>query len=202
VTGKPNEVGSQTLSVYSPTSFKIVANHNKNLVDPTVPPGKIKSYPCIQRNYSSRPVDSFTTLTATWSTNYPNIGEWDGAFDIWLGAWGNILGELMVWTHNRYNGPLPPKNAIESTSASIDGNTFVAWRRPLNPNDSRWYVALSMTNPKPEGTLDLVSVFRWLAGKGWLKATDLIAAVEYGVEIAHTGGVEGTFLVDYTLQDS
>lgn len=201
MTGKPNEVGSQLLSVYSPTSFKVVASHNKNLIDPTVQPGKIKSYPDIQRNYTGRTVDSFTTLHASWSTKYPAKGEWDGAFDIWLGAWGNILGELMVWTHDRYNGPLPPKNATESDSASIDGNTFVAWRRPLNKDDPRWYIALSMTNPKPEGALDLAAVFRWLVGKGWLKGTDLIAAVEYGVEIANTGGTEETFWVDYTLTD-
>jgi hypothetical protein len=57
-----------------------------------------------------------------------------------------------------------------------------------------------MNTKTPAGTLDLLAVFRWLVGKGWLKATDKVAAIEYGVEIANTAGGPQTFrLNNYTL---
>lgn len=181
------------MHVYSPHSWYVVANHSRT----DVRPGSIKSYPDTQRNFTNRSIDSFTEMTASWETTYPDVGEYNGCFDIWVGGIGSrCTAELMLWTNHRYNGPIPPKNATESVKAEIGGQGFAAWRRPLNAGDSRWYIALAMNPMRPAGQLDLLAVFRWLVSKGWLTGTDLIAAVEYGVELANTAGEERTYFVD------
>lgn len=190
-----DESGPQAIYATGPDSWYVVANHSK----PGVPPGKIKSYPDTQRNFKDRTVDSFGKIVAQYSMTCPDVGEWDAAFDIWVGGIGSkSTAEVMVWTHHRYNGPLPPKNAIESTTVTIDGQGFTAWRRK-NGNGGD-YIALAMNPMKPVGSIDLLKVFRWLVEKGWLKGTDLVAAIEYGVEIANTAGGPQTFtLNNYTL---
>lgn len=192
------ESGTQTLYAASPSKWAVVANHSRT----DVRPGSIKSYPDTQQNYTNRPIDSFTEMTASWSTEFPAVGEWFGAFDNWVGGIGSkCTAEVMIWTHHRYNGKLPPSNATESTTVEIAGHRFVAWRRPLNDKGlGQQYIALSMLDHKPVGSLDVLAVFKWLVSKGWLKGSDLVAAIEYGVEIANTAGEERTFTVnDYTL---
>lgn len=191
------EAGPQRIDVWSPHRWSVTANHSR--LD--VRPGSIKSYACTRKDFTNRSIDSFTDLSSSWATTYPAVGEFNGAFDIWVGGVGSkCTAELMLWTNHRYNGPLPPSNATESVKVDIDGQGFTAWRRPLNAGDSRWYIALAMNPMQPAGSLDLLAVFRWLVGKGWLKGTDTIAAVEYGIELANTVGEERTYsLDDYQL---
>lgn len=193
------QAGTQKLEVWGPGNWRTTSDHSRT----DVPPGAIKSYPCTQRNFKDRMIASFTEVTARYDATCPPVGEWNAAFDIWLGAWGAIKGELMVWTDHRYNGPLPPKNATESTTVTIDGQGYIAWRRPLNKDDPRWYIALAMTPMRAAGEVDLLAIFKWLVEKGWLKGTDLIAAIEFGIEQANTitptGGPQVFWLNDYEL---
>lgn len=188
--------GTQTMHVYGTGSWQVVANHSL----PGVPPGSIKSYPDTQRNFTNRSIDSFTQITADYDMTCPPVGEWDAAFDVWIGGIGSkSTAEVMVWTQNRYNGPLPPGSALEAVSVTIDGQGFIAWRRK-NGNGGD-YIALAMNPQKSAGQLDLLAVFRWLVSKGWLRGTDLVAAVEFGVEIANTAGSEQRFTLNsYTLK--
>lgn len=192
---KAAEAGTQTISALSPGQWTVVANHSR----PDVPAGSIKSYPDTQRNFTNRSIDSFTQIVADYSMTCPPVGEWDAAFDIWVGGIGSkSTAEVMVWTHHLYNGPLPPKNALESTTVTIDGQGFTAWRRK-NGNGGD-YIALVMNPLKAAGSLDLLKIFRWLVDKSWLKGSDLVAAIEFGVEIANTNGGPQTFqLNSYTL---
>lgn len=189
------EAGSQSIHAYGPDSWYVDANHSRT----DVRPGSIKSYPDTQRNFKDRPIDSFTQITAEYATTSPTVGEYDWAFDVWVGGiGGKSTAEVMFWVQHRYNGVLPPKNALESTTVTIDGQGFIAWRRK-NGNGGD-YIALVMTPMKAAGSLDLLAVFRWLTSKGWLKGSDLVAAVEFGVEIANTAGGPQTFTLDnYTL---
>lgn len=191
------EAGTQEIRAYSPHSWEVDANHSRT----GVRPGSIKSYPDTQYNFTNRTIDSFTEITTSWSMTSPPVGEWNECFDIWIGGIGSkCTAELMLWTNHRYNGVLPPKNATESVRLTIDDRDFIAWRRPLNAGDSRWYIALAMVPMQAEGKLDLLKVFRALVARGWLKGTDKVAAIEYGIEIANTAGEEQTFrLNDYQL---
>lgn len=130
----------------------------------------------------------------------PAVGEWNASYDIWVNGFGKgSTAEVMIWTDHRYPARIPPSNATESVQVTIDGRVFTAWRRPAHPGGS--YIALAMNTKSPAGKLDVLAVLRWLVGKGWLKSTDKIAAVEYGVEIANTPvGKPQTFrLNDFTL---
>jgi predicted chitinase len=191
------EAGTQTITATSPGSWVVVADHSR----PDVRPGSIKSYPDTQKNFTDRAIDSFTEITAAFDMTCPPVGEWNSAFDIWINGIGSkCTHEIMVWVDHRYNGVLPPKNATEATTVTIDGQGYTAWRRPLNPGDTRSYIALAMNPMKAAGTVDLLKVFKELVRLGWLKGTDKVAAIEYGVEIASTAGGPQTYrLNQYTL---
>lgn len=185
-------VGSQTLKVWGTNRWEVLADHN----NAPAAPGAIKSYACTQRNFVNRTIDSFTEIVAAFDMTNPKAGEWDAAFDIWWGTWGAITGEFMVWPDHLYNGALPPKNVTESTTVTIDGQSYIAWRRPLNSGDPRWYIALVMNTKTAAGTVNLLNLFKWLVEKGWVKGTDLVAAIEFGVEIANGGGSPQTHRVN------
>jgi hypothetical protein len=173
----------------------VVADHSKA----GARPGSIKSYPDTQRNFTDRPIESFTEITARYSMTNPAVGEWNAAFDIWIGAIGSkSTAEVMIWTDHRYNGVIPPANAIQSTTVEIDGQGYTAWWR-RNGNGGN-YIALAMNPLRPAGTINALKVLRWLVDVGWLKGTDKVAAIEYGIEIANTAGGPQTFrLNSYTL---
>lgn len=189
------EAGAQTMYASSPGKWQVVANHSK----PDARPGSIKSYPDTQRNFTDRPIDSFTEIVAEYSMTNPPVGEWNAAFDIWINAIGSkSTAEVMVWTDHRYNGVIPPANAIQSTTVDIDGQQYNAWWR-RNGNGGN-YIALAMNPMHAAGRVDLLKIFRWLVEAGWLKGTDKVSAIEYGVEIANTAGGPQTFrLNSYTL---
>jgi hypothetical protein len=193
-------LGEQTLTVYGADSFEVEHDHN---YAPPESAGAIKSYPCIQRNLNPpRTIDSFTEVTASFKFTAPDDagGEWNRAFDVWTGKWGGLTGELMVWTDHKYNGTLPPKNAVVSDRPTIGGQRYIAWKRPLNPGDTRPYIAFVMDPLVAEGSVDLLAIFRWCVAKGWLKGTDTIAAFEYGVELANGAGKKRIHqLTNYTL---
>lgn len=198
--------GPQRLDVYDAKRWCVVADHAiPDVPKGTAPPGKIKAYPCTQRNFSHRSIESFKVITADWATRFPDVGEWDGAFDNWFGGIGSpSTAEVMVWTHHKYNGVLPPPNAVDVASPVISGQSYKAWRRK-NGNGGD-YIALVMDPMRPAGSVDLLAIFRWLVSKTWLKATDEIAAIEYGVEIANTktpaGGPQVFWLDSYNLTAS
>lgn len=192
-------LGEQTLRVYGSDEFEVEHDHNYALDAP----GAIKSYPCIQRNLNPpRAIDSFTEVEASFTFTAPDDagGEWNRAFDVWTGKWGGLTGELMVWTDHRYNGSLPPKSAVDVDHPVIAGQKYIAWKRPLNKDDTRPYIALVMDPLVTEGAVDLLAIFRWCVSKGWLKGTDTIAAIEYGVELANGAGKRRIHrLSNYTL---
>lgn len=182
------EAGTQTMYADGPGSWYVVADHSKA----GARPGSIKSYPDTQRNFTGRSIDSFTEITAEYDMSCPPVGEWDAAFDIWIGGIGSkSTAEVMVWTDQRYNGKLPPANAVKTDTVTIGGQTFIAWTRK-NGNGGD-YIALVMTPVKPAGSVDLLKIFKYLVSLGWLRSTDLVAAIEYGVEIANTAGGPQTF---------
>ena len=190
------EAGSQTLFAYGSARWYVEANHSRTDI-PVNRRGSIKSYPCTQKNFD-RPIDSFSKIRSSWSTTCPASGEWNASYDIWINGFGKgSTAEVMIWTDHRYPARIPPSNAAESAKVTIDGRAFTAWRRESHPGGS--YIALVLDTKAPAGKLDLLAVFDWLVGKGWLKGTDKISAIEYGIEIANTVGPQRFHLNDFTL---
>lgn len=193
-------LGEQTLKVYGPGEWEVEHDHN---YAPVASQGAIKSYPCSEHDFDPpRTIDSFAEIVASFKFSAPDDagGEWNRAFDVWTGKRGGKTGEIMVWTDHRYNGSLPPKNAVETNWPVIGGQRFIAWKRPLNVGDIRPYIAFVMDPLVAEGTVDLLAIFKWCVSKGWLKGTDTIAAIEYGIELAHGAGKKRIHRLDnYTL---
>jgi hypothetical protein len=186
------ESGPQSIHVCSAKSWYVVANHPK----PGADRHSIKSYPDTQKLFSNPRIGSFNTVTSTWAHEAPAVGEWNASYDIWLNNWNT---ELMIWTDHRYGGdrpaPLPPGDAQETATVTIDGQPYKAWRRS---NGS--YIALVMDPMRSSGSVDLKKVFDWLVSKNWLQSTNTLQAIDYGIEIADTGGVPRTFyLNDFSL---
>lgn len=189
------ESGPQTIFACSPFSWYVTAQHPA----PGGRTGSIKSYPDTQRNFTDRTIDSFTVISSSFDTTAPAVGEWDAAYDVWVNGIGSkSTAEIMVWTSHRYNGVLPPPNALETKTVTVDGQTYKAWMRK-NGNGGN-YIALVMDPVRPKGTVDLLKVFDTVAGFGWVKTSDRVAAIEFGFEIADTAGATRTFkLNDYAL---
>jgi hypothetical protein len=190
------EAGPQKISVCSARSWFVESTQPK----PGSDPHSIKSYPDTQVLYQNPTIGSLVSssepLVAKWAHEAPARGEWNFSFDIWHKGWSK---ELMIWTDHRYGGdrpaPLPPGDAQETATVTIDEHSFVAWNRS-NGN----YIALVMTKSTPSGQLDLKKVYQKLIELGWMATGDTLQAIDYGVEIADTKGVpEKFYLNDFDI---
>jgi hypothetical protein len=194
------EAGTQTMCAQSYKQWTVVANHPK----PGADKHSIKSYPDTQKLFSDPKLSSLTTVSSSFSQTTPTVGEWNWSYDIWMNGWST---ELMIWTQHRYGGenaaPLPPGDAQETATVTINGIAYTAWRRDREVEGDRNYIALVMDETHASGTVNLRAVFDWLISKGWLQAAATLQAVDYGVEIADTAGGPQTFkLNDFSLSTS
>jgi len=50
------------------------------------------------------------------------------------------------------------------------------------------------------GTLDLLSFFNYIIDKAWIPSTSTLGAIDYGIELVSTDGMDATFeLNDFSL---
>jgi hypothetical protein len=192
------EAGPQTIKVCSASSWYVEANHPKPGV-PADREGSVKSYPCTQVLFSKPALSTLTSLTSRWAHEAPASGYWNACYDIWLGGLGSAsTAEIMIWTDKRYPAPLPPSNALKVSNLTLGGRNYTAWtRKNSNGGD---YIALVDNENRPAGEVDLLAVFKWLASLGWIKMSDTLACVNYGIEISSTKATPATFwLNDFKL---
>jgi len=182
------EAGPQELTVYSSRSFSVRSTQPK----PGANPHSVKSYPDIQYLFPNRPISSFTKISSTFGHYAPSGGEWNAAYDIWLGGLGSkSTAEVMIWTDHRYPGPLPPANAVKSDTVKLNGITYTSWtRKNSNGGD---YIALVAQQTGSEGVVDILGVFKYLMTIGWISKDSTLAAIDYGIEISSTLGVPAIF---------
>lgn len=184
------EAGPQTLKVCDETSWYVETNQPKVGV-PENRWGSVKSYPCTQWLFPKTPISSLKTMSLRYAHEIPVMGPkgyWNAAVDAWIGGLGSSsTAEVMVWPDYVYPGPLPPSGALKTDTVTLGGITYVAWtRKNSNGGDYIALVAKDKANMRSSGTIDLLAVFKYLTSLGWLKTTDTIAAVNYGIEISST----------------
>lgn len=75
-----------------------------------------------------------------------------------------------------------------TTTVTFGGRSYAVWKT----SDSH-YIAFVPAAPITSGTIDLLRIFKWIIGKGWLGATATLGQICYGVEIVSTNGVKQTF---------
>lgn len=173
---------TQTLYACSYSNWYAVANMNNDNGD-----GHVKTYPNSHRDFDNHPeISSLHSVTSTFAESSPDFGIYEDAYDIDI----NVVSkdhptELMIWTHNHGQSP---GGSLQGT-VTLDGRAWQVWKGV----GSFTYVAIVAEQPFTSGTLDLLSVFNWLIGKGWIPANSTLDQVCFGAEIVSTNGAPATF---------
>lgn len=190
------EAGPQSIHACGYNSWYVVSDQPQIANNP----GSIKTYPDTQKNFNQT-IGSFNSITSTFAHSAPAVGEWNFAYDIWLnGLATSSSTEVMIWTDHRYPGTLPPGGAQDTRTPTIDGISYKAWRR--SNGNGGWYIGLAMTEKRNTGAVNLLHVFDYLSSQGWTSDSTKVSAIEYGVEIAWTGGPQTFRLNNYSLVTS
>jgi hypothetical protein len=182
-----SEAGPQTIYVCNSSSWYVISNQPNLSSDQ----GSVKTYPSAGEFFSgTQSISSFSNITSTFGVSIPALGEWDAGYDIWTNNWAD---ELMIQndTHEHPEDPAP----AGSVPVTIDGISYHALQ--VNPK----FTVLIMNNYVASGSVSILHVFQWLESKGWMKSSDTLTAIGYGVEISVTEnapGVQGPERLDVT----
>lgn len=175
---------SQTLYVCDYGNWYVVANMNNDSHD-----GAVKTYPNVHRDFNDAPmISSFQTITSSFAHTAPapHVGIYEFAYDIWLnGVASNGSTEIMIWTDNYKQVP----SGSSMDTVSYDGRSYDVYK-------SGSYIAFVDTANVASGTLDLLKFFQYVIDKGWIPATSTLGAIDYGVELVSTDGMDVTFEVN------
>ena len=147
----------------------------------------VKTYPCVQMNYNSQALTSFTRLTSTFAESMPGGSanyDAEAAYDIWLDSY---KVEVMIWVDN--HGRVPAGNIL--TRVKIGGQLFTIWQNGLD-----MFSFVLSGQPETSGRVDILSFFDWLLSHRFLSRSDTITQVNFGWEIASTGGSP----LDFSMQ--
>ena len=91
----------------------------------------------------------------------------------------------MIWTDN-FNQV--PSGSVQET-VTFDGRSYQVYK-------SGSYIAFVATSNATSGTLDLLAFFDHVIAKGWILPTSTLGAIDYGIELVSTNGMDATFAVD------
>jgi hypothetical protein len=173
---------SQTMYICDYNNWYVVAKMDNSAND-----GAVKTYPDVHMDFSAAPaVSSFTAITSTFGHAGPHVGIYEFAYDMWLnGVADQNSTEVMIWTDN-FNQV--PSGTLQET-VTFDGQSYQVYK-------SGSYIAFVSVNNVTSGTLNLLSFFNHVISKGWVGASSTLGAIDYGVELVSTNGMDETFTVD------
>lgn len=179
---------TQTLYACSYSDWYVVANMNNSRGD-----GAVKTYPNVHRDFSEPAISSLHSVTSTFGTSGGGAGIYEYAYDIWLnGVATSGSTEVMIWTSNHGQVPLGSVQA----HVTLGGQSYAVWRQGS-------YVAFVADSNVTSGSVDLLSVFNWIIGKGWIPASSTLGQVDYGVELVSTDSAPETFAItDFSVTAS
>ena len=152
----------------------------------------MKTYPNVHEDFGSAPaLSSFRTISSSFAHAGPHVGIYEFAYDIWLnGVASSGSTEVMIWTDN-YNQV--PSGSVQET---------VTLRRPELPGlqERQLHRVRGDTTNVTSGTVNLLTFFNHIIAKGWIPSTSTLGAIDYGVELVSTNGMDATFaLNDFSL---
>jgi hypothetical protein len=188
-TGTWNAAGydvAQTMYICDYDDWYVIANMNDDAHD-----GAVKTYPNVHKDFNDAPpISSFNQISSSFGHTAPHVGIYDFAYDIWLnGVASSGSTEVMIWTDN--NAQVPSGPSIDTVT--YDGRTY-------DVHKSGSYIAFVETNDVTAGTVNLLSFFDYVIDKGWIPESSTLGAIDYGVEIVSTDGMDATFEVNaFTL---
>jgi hypothetical protein len=151
----------------------------------------VKTYPSVQQNFRSPRLSSITQLVSTFTQAMPPVAasyDAEAAYDLWL---DNYRVEIMVWVDN--HGQTPAGGVVDQ--AVISGARYDVYQ-----SGSRMFSFVISGRPETSGQVNLLTALQWLVRRHFLTRSDVLTQVNFGWEIASTGGVPMDFtLTRYTL---
>jgi hypothetical protein len=173
---------SQTMYVCDYNNWYVVAKMDNAAGD-----GAVKTYPNVHKDFGAAPaLSSFSVISSSFAHAGPHVGIYEFAYDIWLnGVASNGSTEVMIWTDN-FNQV--PSGSVQDT-VTFDGQNYKVYK-------SGSYIAFVDTSNVTSGTVNLRSFFDYIIGKGWIPSTSTLGAIDYGVELVSTNGMDATFVVN------
>lgn len=180
----PSGAWSQTMNACSPSSWYVTANFAAD-------GGAIQSYPDSDYLVSGKTIAQYTSLETCFAETPPTTGEWDYAYDDWLNNYGI---EIMVWNNWTDTSVYPPSNA---RAVIIDG---VAYHEFKGGGSNEWIY--TRDTPVRSGCFDMLPIMQDLVAHpstSGITSNSSPNAIEYGVEIASTGGPATFQVTNFTL---
>ena len=171
---------SEVLTATDPGNWSVVAN---------MPAGNtaVVSYPDVQELYNNVPLSSYSSLTSAFTEAMnPHSGTLsEAAYDLWLNNWNY---EVMIWNDN-YGQDL--SDDTDLGPVTIGGQNFEVYRN--GPGGSGEELIVSLKSNEQSGSIDILTTLKWLEGKGYLPSGATLTSIDYGWEIASTGGQPETY---------
>jgi hypothetical protein len=146
----------------------------------------VLSYPAMQENFGKNPLlSSFTTISSTFAETGPHVGIYEYAYDVWLnGVHAPGSTQVLVWVDNYHR--VPAGSQVATTT--LGAHTYDVWRTADGSS-----IVLESRAPFTSGTVDLLEIVDWTITQGWLSSSSTLGQIEFGVEIASTGGASATY---------
>jgi hypothetical protein len=156
---------------------------------------------------AAKTLSSITSANSTWTYSAPGGGNYDVAWDIWLGPSAtatstNGMVELMVW--NAWNGVMPASSGAAKT-ATVAGATWNVFSQPnMSSGGATWkYLAYQATASKGSGTAtyDLNKFFQDAITQGvGLTSGSYLLSIQAGAELYTGSGTFSTSSYTVTVQ--
>ena len=96
--------------------------------------------------------------------------------------------EVMIWNDN-YGQDL--SDDTDLGPVTIGGQNFEVYRN--GPGGSGEELIVSLKSNEQSGSIDILTTLKWLEGKGYLPSGATLTSIDYGWEIASTGGQPETY---------
>ena len=177
------EAGPQTIWAYSYQHWGVQSNQPNST--------SVKTYPCVQRNYSNPRLSSVTRLLSTFTQSMPPTAasyDAEAAYDLWLDKYHT---EVMVWVDN--HGQTPAGDVVDQ--ADISGRSYDVYQ--AGPHMFSFVIS---GRAETSGHVNLLTALQWLMHRHYLTGSEVLTQVNFGWEIASTGGVPMDFtLTKYSL---
>ena len=152
---------------------------------------------------TTKTISQFSSITSTFSENFPAAGGWDAGYDLWTNNWTN---ETMIW--NQWAGGQSFWPSQATTSLTLNGvpYTFVcngsASACSTGGDHSQAELMFFRQTQVTSGSVDLLAAFQWEVAHGYANATDVPTQLEYGVEVCYTSGSETFPMTGLTMSVS
>jgi hypothetical protein len=154
--------------------------------------GGIKSYPNVTR-WVGAPINSLHSVTSNYNVSVPSSGAFETAYDIWDSSNAN---EIMLWLNQ--TGPIGPIGSYV-TNVGLGGDN---WNVYKGSNGSNNVYSFLNTGRSTSGSVDILSVMKWLENNEHWIGNVTLGNVQFGWEITSSSGGENFAVNSYSVSSS